>query len=87
MYLVVIIDVYSCFVIGWSLSNKLVTDLCIDTIQKGLSNAQSEIVNSDQGCQFTSDDMVDYSRYLEIQINITRNGDDARKAFTSRVLA
>jgi len=74
MYLVAIIDVYSRYVVGWSLSNTLETDFCIDALQKGISIAQPEIVNSDQGCQFTSEDWVHCLREWSIQISMTGTG-------------
>ena len=51
MYLVALIDVYSRYVVGWSLSNTLETGFCIDALNLGLELAIPEIINSDQGCQ------------------------------------
>jgi putative transposase len=56
MYLVALIDVHSRYVVGWSLSNALGTEFCIDALKAGLADAQPEIINSDQGCQFTSEE-------------------------------
>jgi putative transposase len=74
MYLVALIDVYSRYVVGWSLSNTLETDFCIDALKSGLSYAAPEIVNSDQGCQFTSDDWINYLREWDIKISMTGKG-------------
>ena len=74
LYLVAIIDVYSRYVVSWSLSNTLETDFCIDALKFGLVNAQPEIINSDQGSQFTSDDWVDYLREWGIKISMTGKG-------------
>jgi putative transposase len=74
MYLVAIIDVFSRYVVGWSLSNTLETDFCIDALQQGLRIALPEIVNSDQGCQFTSDDWIDCLREWKIKISMTGKG-------------
>lgn len=68
MYLVAIIDVYSRYVVGWSLSNTLETDFCIDALKSGIRYAVPEIVNSDQGCQFTSDDWINYLREWNIKL-------------------
>ena len=54
MYLVAIIDVYSRFIVGWSLHNSLDASHCIEVLQNAIATYGSpEIINSDQGCQFT----------------------------------
>ena len=74
MYLVALIDVYSRYVVGWSLSNALETEFCIDALKKGFEFGKPEIINSDQGCQFTSDDWVGFLREWDIQISMTGKG-------------
>jgi len=74
MYLVALIDVYSRYVVGWSLSNTLETDFCIDALTRGFYYAMPEIINSDQGCQFTSEDWVDFLREYKIKISMTGKG-------------
>lgn len=49
MYLVAFIDVYSRYVVAWSLSNTVETAFCIDALKTGLATAKPEIINSDQG--------------------------------------
>lgn len=74
MYLVALIDVYSRYVVGWSLANTLETSFCIEALKSGLMIAKPGIVNSDQGCQFTSDDWVDFLREKGIRISMTGKG-------------
>lgn len=74
MYLVALIDVYSRYVVSWSLSNTLDTRFCIDALKSGLADALPEIINSDQGCQFTSDDWIDYLLEWGIKISMTGKG-------------
>jgi putative transposase len=74
MYLVALIDVYSRYVVGWALSNTLETDFCIDALKSGMEFGMPEIVNSDQGCQFTSDDWIDFLREWDIKISMTGKG-------------
>jgi len=74
MYLVALIDVYSRYVVGWSLSNTLETDFCIDALKSGLTIAEPEIINSDQGCQFTSEDWVNFLHEWGIKISMTGKG-------------
>ena len=74
MYLVAFIDVYSRYVVSWSLSNTLETVFCIDALNNGLRLATPEIVNSDQGCQFTSDSWIDKLKEEMISISMTGKG-------------
>lgn len=74
MYLVALIDVYSRYVVGWSLSNTLETAFCIEALKSSLVTAKPEIINSDQGCQFTSDDWINFLRENCIKISMTGKG-------------
>ena len=74
MYLVALIDVHSRYVVGWSLSNTLETNSCIDALKAGLLVAKPEIINSDQGCQFSSGEWVDYLNEEKIKISMTGKG-------------
>ena len=74
MYLVALIDVYSRYVVGWSLSNTLDTEFWVEALKSGLTDARPEIINSDQGCQFTSDEWIHFLREWEIKISMTGKG-------------
>lgn len=74
MYLVAIIDVYSRYVVGWSLSNTLDTQSCVDALTQALIIGQPEILNSDQGCQFTSGLWIDTVKQAGIQVSMTGRG-------------
>jgi putative transposase len=74
MYLVALIDVYSRYIVGWSLSNTLETGFCVSALKIGLLQAKPEIVNSDQGCQFTSDEWIHFLRNQGIKISMTGKG-------------
>jgi putative transposase len=54
MYLTVILDWYSRYVVSWSMSEELSTDFVLEALEKALVRAQPEIINSDQGSQYTS---------------------------------
>src|ERR1035437_7313266 len=54
LYLTAIIDLYSRFVVGWGLSNSLDAESSQRVYRKAVSvNGKPEIMNSDQGFQFT----------------------------------
>jgi putative transposase len=72
VYLVALIDVYSRYIVGWSLSFELDTKNCLEALNIGLKIGLPEIVNSDQGCQFTSDEWTKI--LLELNILISMDG-------------
>lgn len=83
MYLVVIIDWYSRFVVGWSLSNTMQTDFIVRTVEEAVKeHGKPEIINSDQGSQFTSQDYIDCIKgYETVKISMDGRGrakDNAR---------
>lgn len=54
LYLTAIIDWYSRCIVGWELDDTLDSRACMEACRKALRVAQPIILNSDQGCQFTS---------------------------------
>lgn len=52
----------------------LETDFCIDALKLGLTYATPEIINSDQGCQFTSENWINFLREWNIKISMTSKG-------------
>jgi putative transposase len=71
-YLVVIIDWYSRYILSWRLSNSLETDFCIEALKDALTYGRSDIFNSDQGVQFTSEAFT--KLLLEKGITISMDG-------------
>ena len=61
LYLTAIIDWYSRCIVGWELDDTLDTRACIQACKKAFRVAKPEILNSDQGCQFTS---TEYKMFL-----------------------
>lgn len=53
LYLVVIMDWYSRYVLSWSLSNTLDADFCVEALEEALRKGRPAIFNTDQGAQFT----------------------------------
>lgn len=57
--MVAIIDWYSCYIIDFSLSNTLGKTFVLDTTKRAINKyGIPEIINSDQGLQFTSEDYI-----------------------------
>lgn len=55
LYLVAIIDWYSRYVISWRLSNSMDIIFCLEAAEEALEKGCPNIMNSDQGSQFTSE--------------------------------
>ncbi len=60
LYLTAIIDWYSRCIVGWELDDTLDTRACLEACKKALKVAKPEILNSDQGCQFTSHEYKEF---------------------------
>lgn len=54
VYLLAFIDVYSRYVVAWKISNNMETDFCLSVLEVALKMAKPDIINTDQGSQFTS---------------------------------
>ena len=75
MYMVAIIDWYSRYIVGFELSNTLDRTFIIEAIQKAIKrHGKPEIMNSDQGSQFTSDDYINLLKNNNIKISMDGKG-------------
>ena len=54
IYLTVVLDWFSRYVISWSLGNTMETGFCVECLDRALSIGKPEIFNTDQGSQYTS---------------------------------
>lgn len=86
MYLFAIIDLYSRYVVGWSLSNTMTSEWCIECIKTAISiHGKPEIINSDQGSQFTSDIYVNYLKDNNILVSMDGKGRAIDNVFIERL--
>ena len=75
MYMVAIIDWYSRYIIGYSLSNTLEKSFVISAIKKAIKeHGTPEIMNSDQGAQFTSEEYMNLLKGNSIKISMDGKG-------------
>lgn len=84
MYLVVILDWYSRYVVAWELDDTLEVDFVLVAVTRGLSQAHPEIVNSDQGSQFTSQEYVELLQGAGVRISMDGKGRAFDNIFTER---
>lgn len=75
MYLTAIIDWYSRYIVGWELSDTLDTAPVLTALKMAISKyGKPEIINSDQGSQYTSNQYVDRIRSEDSNIRISMDG-------------
>lgn len=73
-YLAAVLDWHSRRVLGWELSDTMDTRLCLDALRMAANHAEQrpEIVNTDQGSQFTSEDWI--SAVLQLGARVSQDG-------------
>jgi putative transposase len=75
MYLVAIIDWYSRYIVGFALSNTLERTFIIEAIKQAINRHGSpEIINSDQGSQFTSEEYISLLKDNDVKISMDGKG-------------
>lgn len=75
MYLTAIIDVYSRKIVGWGISNTMSAEWCLQVLEEAIAtHGRPEIVNSDQGSQYTSAMWTQYLERKGIQISMDGKG-------------
>ena len=85
-YLVAIIDWYSRAVLSWRLSNTLDSGFCVEALQEALTKyGKPGIFNSDQGCQFTSQDFISVLSAARISISMDGRGRCMDNIFVERL--
>ena len=85
MYLFAIIDLYSRYIVNWSLSNTMTAEWCNSTIKEALYlNGKPEIFNTDQGSQFTSELHVSFLEKQKIKISMDGKGRAIDNIFIER---
>lgn len=86
-YLCAVMDWHSRKVLGWSLSNTIDTALCLDALNAaaGQSEQLPDIVNTDQGCQFTSKEWVERLNALGVKVSMDGKGRWMDNVFIERL--
>src|SRR5690625_7279832 len=75
MYLTAVIDVYSRYILGWQLSNSLDKETQTDLVKELFEEyGTPEIINSDQGSQYTSENWVNCLRSNNVKISMDGKG-------------
>jgi putative transposase len=86
LYLVAIIDVYSRYVVGWSVSNSMDAIWCKETLQEAIkTHGKPEIINTDQGSQFTAEEFSGFVLKQGIRLSMDGKGRAKDNAFIERL--
>jgi len=86
LYLTALIDLTTRYVVGWNLSNSLDTESGLRALENGvLDHKAPDIINSDQGCQFTSMDWEDALTSQGILISMCGAGRSNDNAYIERL--
>ena len=75
MYLTAVMDVYSRKIVGWGISNSMSKQWVLSVLKDSIArHGKPEIINTDQGSQYTSHAWTHYLEQHEIQISMDGKG-------------
>jgi len=85
LYLTAIIDIYSRYIVGWGLSNTLEAEASLSVLKQAIKDhGKPEIINSDQGSQFTCEQWVEYLNKNGVKISMDGKGRAIDNIFIER---
>jgi putative transposase len=86
VYLVAVLDWASRRVLSWRLSNSMTTDFCLEALEAAIRDyGTPEILNTDQGSQFTGTAFVDQVQQHGIQVSMDGKGSWRDNVFVERL--
>jgi putative transposase len=85
LFLVAIMDWYSRYVINWELSNSLSVIFCLQALEAALEKARPQIMNTDQGSQFTANTFTEMLEKQDIRISMDGRGRAVDNVFIERL--
>lgn len=84
MCLFVIIDLYSRYIVDYELSMTLDRQMVLGCLKRAFEQAKPEIINSDQGSQFTNEDYIKLLQSEGIKISMDGKGRALDNIFVER---
>lgn len=86
MYLVAIIDLHSRYVLNWSVSNTMDANWCASVLEQAIeTHGNPEIINTDQGSQFTSEIFTNIVLSNDIKLSMDGKGRAIDNVFIERL--
>lgn len=86
MYLCAVIDIHTRYVVNWSISNTMTAEWCRQVVEEAIAQyGKPEILNTDQGSQFTSGVFTELLKEKEIQASMDGKGRAIDNIFIERL--
>ena len=85
VYLVVVMDLYSRYILSHEISTSLESEFCINALERSLKTTAPEIFNTNQGVQFTSKNFTDILEGNDIKISMDGKGRAFDNIFVERL--
>ncbi len=86
VYLSVVMDWASRKVLAWRVANMLTADACVDSLEEAITRyGAPEIMNTDQGSQFTAADFIEVLNQHRIAISMDGKGSWRDNVFVERL--
>jgi putative transposase len=85
MYLVVIMDWHSRYVLAWRLSNTLDEQFCLEALAEALRKGRPQIFNTDQGAQITSQAFTGLLEQHGVRVSMDGKGRYTDNLFIERL--
>ena len=86
VYVCAVLDWASRRMLAWRLATTLTTDFCLDAVQDAITRyGIPTIFNTDQGCQFTSQEFIGLLTHHGIQISMDGTGCWRDNVFVERL--
>ena len=86
VYLAAVLDWATRRVLSWRLSNSMTVDFCLEAVETAIQDCGTpEILNTDQGSQFTGNAFVDLVQQHGIQISMDGKGSWRDNVFVERL--
>lgn len=85
MFLVAVIDWFSRYVLSWQLSNSLDGQFCLDALSQALHIGKPDIINTDQGAQFTAHAYTSAVEDAEARVSMDGKGRALDNIFIERL--
>jgi len=86
MYLCAIIDLHTRYIVNWGISNSMTASWCCQLVQEAIvMHGKPEIINSDQGSQFTSQEYTEMLQEKGIKISMDGKGRAIDNIFIERL--
>lgn len=84
VYLTALIDVHSRMIVNWELSTTMDKGFILTMLNRAFAKVKPEILNSDQGSQYTSDKYIEIVKEANVAISMDGRGRATDSAYIER---